>query len=413
MDRAELAGLLGVAGVVAKGACGSIVVEEPAPQRFMAAFASAVAAGGPVFLADPTWGPAERGEMTTALSQSPINDRRSEKSRGWLMVPSGGTGGRLKFARHDEDTISAAVRGFCAHFGLTQVNAVGVLPLHHVSGLMAWMRCALTGGEYVSWDWKQLEAGDTPAPREGTWVLSLVPTQLQRLLESRAAIAWLRRFHVIFLGGGPVWPELTDAAAGAGLRLSLSYGMTETAAMIAALRPEEVLAGGRSSGSVMPHARVRIDESEQVVSITGDSVFRGYWPEWNDAREVATEDLGRIDERGHLHILGRRDAMIISGGKKVQPADVEAALRASGEFSDVAVIGVPDREWGEVVVACYPAADGRTPDIGRAAASLAAFQRPKRFVAITPWPRTAQGKVNRVALLKALSTQRSAFSGQQ
>ncbi|MEO6246291.1 MAG: o-succinylbenzoate--CoA ligase, partial [Opitutaceae bacterium] len=76
---------------------------------------------------------------------------------------------------------------------------------------------------------------------------------------------------------------------------------------------------------------------------------------------------------------------------------VEAALRASGEFLDVAVIGLPDAEWGEVVVACYPPA-AREPNFVRAAVELAAHERPKRFVPVANWPRNAQGKVNRAAL---------------
>lgn len=234
-------------------------------------------------------------------------------------------------------------------------------------------------------------------------MLSLVPTQLQRLLASPAAVAWLRGFRVIFIGGGPVWPELTTAAARAELPVSLSYGLTETAAMVAALRPAEFLAGEHSCGAALPHARISID-GEGAITVAGESVFRGYFPDERPSRKFATEDLGRLDEHGHLHILGRRDAVIITGGKKVQAVEVEAALRASGEFADVAVVGVPDPEWGHAVVACYAAAD-RPPDLVRVAASLqglAAFKRPKRFVAVADWPRNAQGKLNRAALLVAL-----------
>ena len=317
---------------------------------------------------------------------------------GWLCVRTGGSGGGVKFARHDEHTLTAAVRGFCAHFEIARVNAVDVLPAFHVSGLMARVRCAATGGRHVAWDWKKLEAGEPPALPGGDWVISLVPTQLQRLLRSANGAAWLRLFRAIFLGGGPVWPELAETAARAELRLSLSYGMTETAAMVAASRPEEFLAGDRSCGRALPHARIRVN-AEGVVSVAGESVFRGYWPEWSDAREVTTDDLGAIDADGRLRVLGRRDAIIITGGKKVPPAEVEAALRASGEFDDVAVIGVPDPEWGEAVVACYLQRDN-APDVARAVRSLAAHQRPKRFVAIASgdWPRNAQGKIDRVAL---------------
>jgi len=310
----------------------------------------------------------------------------------------------VRFARHDERTLTAAVRGFCAHFGFRRVNAVGVLPPYHVSGLMARVRCAATGGRHVAWDWKRLESGDLPALqlRRAHWVLSLVPTQLQRLLAAREAVAWLRGFRAIFIGGGPVWPELTAAAARAELPLSLSYGLTETAAMVAAQRPAEFLAGEHNCGAVLPHARVTIDD-EGRIRISGESVFRGYFPGENVAGEFATEDLGRLDERGHLHVLGRRDAVIITGGKKVQGAEVEAALRASGEFDDVAVVGVPDPEWGHAVVACY-AAGGRRPNLEWVASvlgGLAAFKRPKRYVAVADWPRNAQGKLNRAALVAA------------
>jgi O-succinylbenzoic acid--CoA ligase len=280
------------------------------------------------------------------------------------------------------------------------VNAVDVLPAYHVSGLMARVRCAETGGRHVAWSWKRLESGERPELdlAQGDWVLSLVPTQVQRLLVSPEAVAWLRDFKVIFIGGGPVWPELADSAARAGLRLSLSYGMTETAAMVAALRPEDFLAGARSCGGVLPHARITLDENGRI-GIAGESVFLGYGLSERAEEIFWTEDIGRWDERGYLAILGRRDAVIITGGKKVQPQEVEAALRASGEFSDVAVIGVPDAEWGEIVVACYPAG-GRAPDLVRAVAGVRGAMKPKRFLAVVDWPRAAQGKINR-ALLKA------------
>lgn len=340
------------------------------------------------FLCDPAWREREAAKLFPP---------GGAVDNGWLGIPTGGTSGKVRFARHDEWALTTAVRGFCGHFGIERVNAVGVLPAYHVSGLMARVRCAETGGEHLPWDWKRLESGERPVLRRGEdWVISLVPTQLQRLLASPAAVEWLRGFQVIFVGGGPVWPELAEAAARAQLRISLSYGMTETAAMVTALQPEEFLAGARSSGTPLPHATVTVTE-EGVVSIAGDSVFRGYWPERRDSWTFVTEDVGWFDEHGHLHIEGRRDAVIITGGKKVHTAEVEAELRASGEFLDVGVIGVPDKEWGQLVVACYPAG-GRNPDVGRAVATLTGANKPKRFIAVAPWPRNAQGKLNRAML---------------
>jgi O-succinylbenzoic acid--CoA ligase len=179
--------------------------------------------------------------------------------------------------------------------------------------------------------------------------------------------------------------------------------------MVAGQRPGDFLAGQRDCGPALPHVRIGLN-AEGVVEVSGDSVFRGYWPGWSGERAFATEDLGQLDEHGRLRIFGRRDAMIITGGKKVSPSEVEAALRATGEFADVAVIALPDPEWGQAVVACHPA-DMRPPDLAKVEqwldGRLAAHMRPKRIVAVADWPRNAQGKVNRAALCAAVS----GFSG--
>ena len=408
MERAELARLLGGKSV-AQGAQ-RITVSESDPQKFMAALARSLASGAEVFLANPDWGALERNQVDALLQSGPSSVLRplSSEKAGWLMIPTGGTSGRVRFARHDAATVAAAVRGFTRHFELPQVNAVGVLPLYHVSGLMAWLRCALTGGEYRPLDWKTVEGGALPVLPDKVygWTLSLVPTQLERLMRQERAVAWLQKFRIIFLGGAPAWPALLDRAVTLRLPLSPGYGMTETAAMVAALRPEEFLAGARSNGTVLPHARVSFDEEGSIL-VGGASLFRGYYPEWRGPEDFATQDGGWLDERGQLHVTGRRDAVIISGGEKVNPVEVEAVLRGTGEFSDVVVLGMPDAEWGESVVAAYPAE--KVPNLVRVETALAKLlspaKRPKRLVPITDWPVNAQGKVNRseVARLVGLS----------
>jgi O-succinylbenzoic acid--CoA ligase len=412
MDRVELIRLLGAipppfaSGSAAMG----VVVTEREPARFIARFTEAVSGGGPVFLADPNWGEVERAQFQAIIAQTPLPEsteaelqaaggQQAQLDRGWLCIPTGGSSGKLRLARHDSATLAAAVRGLCTHFGVIQVNAVGLLPLHHVSGLMAWMRTVITGGTYLPWSWKAVEAGERPALPlgKGDWFLSLVPTQLQRLLGNAEAEDWLRGFRAVFVGGGPAWPELIEASARARLPLAFAYGMTESAAMVTALRPEEFLAGGRGCGKVLPHAQLEWADAEGRIVLGGASLFRGYWPETRTGESWATEDLGRFDSHGSLHVLGRRDALIISGGEKVDPAEVEAALRLTGLFLDVVVVGEADAVWGEVVVACYPACEGEVkvaPELGQ----LAAYKRPKRYVAVPDWPRNAQGKVNRAAL---------------
>jgi O-succinylbenzoic acid--CoA ligase len=414
-------------------------VEAREPGAFMAAFGEAVAAGGMVFVADPVWRATERAKFAALLQspmangQWPISGSKSsiahgqgpdakiqtlnsklktqnpeletlnpepQTEQGWLCLPTGGTRGAVRLARHDQDTIHAAVNGCGEHFLVRQINAVGVLPLHHVSGLMAWLRCALTGGRYVPGAWADLEAGRWPETGGGDWFLSLVPTQLQRLLGAGRCEERLRRFRAVFLGGGPAWPELLERAAEARVPLAPSYGMTETAAMVTALRPEEFLAGRRGSGSALPHSRVDLSP-DGIIQVEAESLFHGYYPDWRAAGPWLTEDLGRFDEHGGLHVLGRRDAAIITGGEKVDPGEVEAVLRATGQFTDVAVIGLPDAEWGEVVVACYPETQN-PPDITAVsrelAGRLASPKRPKRYVGLPTWPRNDQGKLNRRAV---------------
>ncbi|HLP25971.1 MAG TPA: o-succinylbenzoate--CoA ligase, partial [Acidobacteriota bacterium] len=194
--------------------------------------------------------------------------------------------------------------------------------------------------------------------------------------------------------------ELLERAAAGDVPLSLSYGMTETAAMLAALRPEEFARGERSSGSVMPHVRVELGY-EGTICVSGRSLFRGYYPDWRHERKMfETADVGRFDAARRLTVLGRRDAVIISGGEKVQPLEVEAVLKSATGCARVAVIGVGDREWGERVVAVY--AVGEKFDVARARAAaereLAAPMRPKDYVELIDWPASEAGKLNRPQL---------------
>lgn len=400
MERSELARILSVTtpGGALGGPQGAALLREPDPVLFKRSFAGLAAGDGAVLLGDPSWGSAESLEAARLLRHAGRPD-----GRGWLCIPTGGSGGRLRFACHDQSTLQAAVEGFRAHFGLGSINAVGVLPLHHVSGLMSWLRCALSGGQHLDWGWRALEEGRLPVLGEGDWVISLVPTQLQRLLQRPLLRSWLGRFRVIFLGGAPAWPSLLDEARAAGLRLSMSYGMTETAAMVAALRPEDFLAGADGVGSAMPHATLRLND-EGLVCISGRSLMHGYLGGEPRLGEFVTQDLGRFDAKGGLHIEGRCDAVIITGGEKVAPAELEAEIRGAGWGADVAVIGLPDAEWGSRVVACVPPGSA-IQDFERVEAALranlAAFKRPKEWIVIDPWPRTAQGKINRARLAEA------------
>ena len=371
--------------------------------------------GESIFLVDPHWTTTQRAQFDQICA---TKIKATDSHMGWLCIPTGGSSGTVRFARHDEVTLSAAVQGFCEHFNETQINVVDVLPPWHVSGLLARVRSAMTGGRYLAWDWKRLEGGESPALTENApWMISLVPTQLQRLLAQPAAVNWLRRFKLIILGGGPIWTSLAEAAQEENLPIVLSYGMTETAAMITAQQPGEFAAGDRSSGHPLPHALVEIQKDSSVqlaraetmgiVCISGTSVMRGYYAATTMTAKFATADLGRIDAEGRLHIRGRRDEIVISGGEKINPREVEVVLRATGRFLDLAVVAMPHAGWGEELVACYLAeAPLVQTEIDELVATLplSGNQRPKRFHSFSApdWPRNAQGKLNRAALRMAI-----------
>jgi o-succinylbenzoate---CoA ligase len=385
MERAELASLLATTGC--------------AEQH-----------GGFTFLIDPHWSAAQRAAFAEISSTLPAPSStlpapRSTLTQGWLCIPTGGSSGGLKFARHDEATLGAAARGFAEHFGLSPVNSIDVLPPWHVSGLMARVRSAVTGGRHLPWPWKDLEQGSfPPISASDQWTLSLVPTQLHRLLAQPQAVAWLRQLALIPLGGGPVWPALAEAARAAAIPVVQCYGMTETAAMVCAQRPAEFAAGDDSSGRMLPHARIEIDAADGAIQVAGPSVMRGYFGDATDDASFVTADRGYLDEAGRLHVQGRRDDVVITGGEKVNLRAVADVLRGLQLFDDLALVALPDAEWGEIIVACHTGSAEAVSDqvINR---HLSRHQRPKHWLAFAPadWPRNAQGKLNRAVLQAAAS----------
>jgi O-succinylbenzoic acid--CoA ligase len=199
-----------------------------------------------------------------------------------------------------------------------------------------------------------------------------------------------------------VGPDLLDVARQARIPLSLSYGMTETAAMVAALQPQNFLAGVNASGQVLPHAQLQISADGCTV-VRSLAVMLGYYPQLNTAGYWQTDDLGMIDQQGYLHILGRDGHKIITGGEKVFPAEVEAIIRSTGLVTDVYVLGVPDQEWGERVVAVYVGDVDSSKIQQSIQGQLSSFKQPKTWLAVPELPRNNQEKVDRSQILKLIA----------
>ncbi|MBK8476638.1 MAG: AMP-binding protein [Opitutaceae bacterium] len=389
------------------GDAGPLLLRDPDPLAYSALAVAALASGRDLFLGNPHWTLAETAAAETLCrAASPTRDGVVSH----VMIATGGSGGALRFAIHTPATLTAAADALQAQLGGGPINSLCLLPLHHVSGFQQLVRALATDGTLLLGDWPRLAAGSRPdLPATGDWMLSLVPTQLQRLIGDPAACAWLRSFTTILLGGAPASAALLDQARTAGLPLAQAYGATETAAVAAWQSPADFLAGG-SGLRPLPHAALRVLHPESGlpvapsqlgrIEVVATSLFLGYWPKPRPSGPWLTDDLGTFCEDGRLQIAGRTDAAINTGGEKVQPAEVESALRATGAFSEVLVFGVPDSRWGETVAAVYPAAD--RPDLAAVEhhlrAQLSAPKLPRRWVPVADWPRTAQGKTDRAAL---------------
>jgi O-succinylbenzoic acid--CoA ligase len=322
-----------------------------------------------------------------------------------FLMPTGGTTGNPRFAIHTWQTLHAAAVGFCQAFS-GPAHGFCVLPLWHVGGLMQLVRALITEARLDLADWNAVEAGTARPDRKGVF-LSLVPTQLHRLLEDPAATDWLRRFRAVFLGGAAAWPTLLRRARDARIPLAPAYGLTESAAQVCCLKPDEFLSGRSGVGRSLPHARISVVDDEELpvpagrtgrIRIESEALFLGYQGELGRRGDgYVTTDLGSMDVDGYLTIAGRIDDAINSGGEMVMPTEVEAAIREAGMVEDVVVCGRSDPEWGEVVCAlgfssCCP---GELEARNRLRPLLASHKIPRRWIQIDKVPRTALGKLDR------------------
>ncbi|MEH2364623.1 2-succinylbenzoate--CoA ligase [Nostoc sp.] len=411
-------------------ACGTppkIILAEREPLRFLASFIAACAANCPVFLCNPDWGTQEWqqvfdlvqpdiilgiGHGALVLSVAEVwgmgNGNNTQcPIPNSIMIPTGGSSGQIKFVIHTWKTLIASVKGFTEYFQLKQVNSFCVLPLYHVSGLMQFMRSFTTGGKLAILPFKALETGQILNIKQPEFFISLVPTQLQRLLENPELTEWLHQFNTVLLGGAPAWNELLEKARFHRIRLAPTYGMTETASQVATLKPDEFLSGKISSGQILPHAKVTIRNqqgeilnSNQIGNITihAQSLALGYYPRTRENQDIfQVDDLGFLDEQNHLNIVGRSSDKIITGGENIYPAEIESAIQATQMVADICVIGIPDKHWGQVLTAIYIPKQSNTSALKIQTLlkeKLSKFKIPKYWIPQQNLPRNSQGKIN-------------------
>jgi len=382
----------------------TILISELNPLYFLASFIAATTAHCPVFLANPSWTELEWQQLFQQVNPdliwgiTPPNSFQIDvpsPTPGWIMIPTGGSSGKVRFVIHTYETLLSSVMGFQEYFQIEQVSSYCVLPLYHVSGLMQFLRSLLTHGKFVTSSSKNIDFTVVDSPE---FFLSLVPTQLQRLLQNPSSE--LSQFQTVLLGGAPAWAELLETARQHQIRLAPTYGMTETASQVATLKPDDFLQGKTGCGQVLPHAQITIAENG-AIAIQSQSLALGYYPNLFSTPLFQTDDLGYFDAAEYLHIIGRSSQKIITGGENVFPAEVEAGIRASGLVKDVYVLGLANPDWGEIITAVYVPVNLKVTVLmiqNFLDRELSKYKHPKRWLRVEELPRNAQGKINDMAI---------------
>lgn len=347
-----------------------LVAAVPTP----ALLAAALDGTGPALLTDPS------PRVVAALRpEEGVDDDVA------VVVPTSGSTGAPKGVLLTADALLASARATAERLGDVGRWLLAIPPTH-VGGLQVLVRSLVAGLEPVV-----LPAGPfTPeafAAVHGCRATSLVPTQLLRLLAAPEAVAALRSYDVVLLGGAAAPAALLERARDAGVRVVTTYGMSETSG------------GCVYDGRPLPGVQVQAGER---VRLSGPTLAKGY----RDGSPLVdldgwftTGDVGDWDGEV-LVVHGRADDVVVTGGEKVAPAAVEAVLAEHPSVVEAAVVGAPDAEWGQRVVALVvlrapltleQARDHVASRLGRAAA-------PREVRHVDALPLLASGKVDRGAV---------------
>ncbi|MCU1530629.1 MAG: AMP-dependent synthetase [Arthrobacter sp.] len=287
------------------------------------------------------------------------------------------------------------------------------LPVQYVAGVQVLVRSLFAGTRPWVMD---LSGGFTPAAFTAAALeltdkirfTSLVPTQLQRLLDFPTAdtLAVLRRFNGILLGGAPASPELLAAAREAGLRVVATYGSAETCG------------GCVYDGEPLDGVDVKLDEDGRIL-LGGATIASGYLdsPELTDqafleedgVRWYRTNDLGELDADGRLTVLGRADDVVLTGGLKISAAHVQAELEKFDGVLSAFVAGVPSAEWGQALAAYVAVADSSPEGIRKFTASapwgpVLGHLAPKTVLAAAELLMLPNGKPDRLGMVALLDS---------
>jgi O-succinylbenzoic acid--CoA ligase len=351
----------------------AVLVERTSP-RLLELLAMALDGSGPAIAPLDAGLPASRlNELLDALAPDTVEDpqgvttvRSGQRKKGVaegtaVVIGTSGSTGTPKGVELSASALLHSARASLARLGARPGERwLCCLPATYIAGLQVLVRSLVSGTDPVLADRADAET----VASSGCAHVSLVPTQLQRLLADRHADIPINRdipkplgplnplgplagFSSVLLGGAAAPAALLDAARAAGIPVVTTYGMTETCG------------GCVYDGIPLDGVRVKIDDGR--IWIGGPVLFSGYRGESRYDGWFRTGDLGYLDASGRLTVRGRADDLINTGGYKVVPAEVAEALRDCPGVRDAVVLGQPDPEWGERVIAVVVPADPANP----------------------------------------------------
>ncbi|HXF89844.1 MAG TPA: AMP-binding protein [Xanthobacteraceae bacterium] len=359
---------------------------------------------------------------------------RAPDDLAWLFYTSGTTG-RPKGAM-----LTHRVLAWASHAYLSEVDTAApgdallhAAPMSHGSGLYMMPHVARAGVHVVpesgGFDAEEIARLIAVWPRTSMFA---APTMVKRMVEARADYA-VENIRTIVWGGAPMYREdCLKALERFGPRLAQIYGQGESPMTISVLSRQDIADRGHANGHAKwlqrlgsagrPFACVEVaiaDAQGRVlpvgeqgeILVRGDVVMAGYW---NDPEATAktlaggwlhTGDVGFVDADGYLTLQDRSKDLIISGGTNIYPREIEEVLLKHAKVREVSVIGRPDREWGEVVVA-YVVGEAPPAELDALCLEhIARFKRPKDYVFIAALPKNAYGKILKTEL-RALDAKR-------
>ena len=324
------------------------------------------------------------------------------------VVFTSGSSGAAKAVVHSAANHLYNAVGSAANIPLRPDDAwLVALPLSHVAGLSILFRTLASGACALFADGGSLRTADDPAARllPAATHVSLVETQLRRLLQIRGWQALTRHVRAALIGGSALSAPLLRRARDAGLPVCASYGCTEMASQVATTRPGDPAETFAGAAPVLPHRKAAISTDGEIL-LGGRTLCLGYLeqervrPAAGAGGWFASGDLGRLDG-DRLSVTGRRDARFISGGENIQPEEVERALLAHPAVLAAVCVAVPDREFGSRPAAFLAVDSGPLPppDIeAHLATRLARFKHPVRYFTLPVVPSAPAGGASGTAI---------------